>query len=49
VIRESVHYFFTLSAYETFLREWVHTPGRLQPEVRNFLETWLNEGLRDWK
>src|SRR5215510_13444913 len=48
VIRESVHYFFTLSAYEAFLREWVHTPGRLQPEVRNFLETWLQEGLRDW-
>src|SRR3989442_8162938 len=48
VIRESVHYFFTLSAYEAFLRAWVNAPGRLQPEVRNFLETWLSEGLRDW-
>ncbi len=48
VIRESVHYFFTLSAYETFLRDWVHTPGRLQPEVQHFLDTWLKEGLRDW-
>jgi methionyl-tRNA synthetase len=48
VIRESLHYFFTLSAYEPFLREWVNTPGRLQPEVRRFIETWLNEGLRDW-
>jgi len=48
VIRESVHYFFTLSAYEAFLRAWVNAPGRLQPEIRNFLETWLNEGLRDW-
>jgi methionyl-tRNA synthetase len=48
VIRESVHYFFTLSAYESFLRDWVRTPGRLQPEMQNFIETWLNDGLRDW-
>lgn len=48
VIRESLHYFFTLNAYEAFLRDWVSTPGRLQPETRHFLETWLNEGLRDW-
>jgi methionyl-tRNA synthetase len=48
VIRESVHYFFTLSAYEPFLREWVATPGRLQPEIRKFIENWFREGLRDW-
>jgi methionyl-tRNA synthetase len=48
VIRESVHYFFTLRVYESFLRDWVRTPGRLQPEIQNFIETWLNEGLRDW-
>lgn len=48
VIRESLHYFFTLGEYAGFLRDWVTTPGRLQPEVRRFIETWLNEGLRDW-
>jgi len=48
VMRESVHYFFTLSAYEPFLREWVATPGRLQPEIRRFIEHWFKEGLRDW-
>jgi methionyl-tRNA synthetase len=48
VIRESLHYFFTLSAYEAFLRDWVSTPGRLQPEVRHFIENWLQDGLRDW-
>lgn len=48
VIRESIHYFFTLGAYEPFLREWIATPGRLQPEIRNFIENWLREGLRDW-
>ncbi|MGQ4807384.1 Methionine--tRNA ligase [Candidatus Entotheonellaceae bacterium PAL068K] len=48
VMRESLHYFFTLRAYETFLRDWVTTPGRLQPQVRRFIEHWLDEGLRDW-
>ncbi len=48
VIRESDHYFFTLAVYEPFLREWVSTPGRLQPEIRRFIESWLKEGLRDW-
>jgi methionyl-tRNA synthetase len=48
IIRESIHYFFTLSAYEGFLRDWVATPGRLQPEIRRFIESWLDEGLRDW-
>jgi methionyl-tRNA synthetase len=48
VIRESSHYFFTLSAYEDFLRQWVQTPGRLQSETRNFIENWLDEGLKDW-
>jgi methionyl-tRNA synthetase len=48
VLRESVHYFFTLSVYEPFLRDWVRTPGHLQPEIQNFIETWLDEGLRDW-
>ncbi|MEE8304015.1 MAG: methionine--tRNA ligase subunit beta, partial [Candidatus Tectomicrobia bacterium] len=36
------------SAYEDFLRQWVNTPDRLQPETRNFIENWLDEGLRDW-
>lgn len=48
VIRESLHYFFTLNAYQDFLRDWISTPGRLQPEVRRFLEQWLREGLKDW-
>lgn len=48
VIRESDHYFFTLSAYESFLREWISAPDRLHPETRRFIETWLDDGLRDW-
>jgi methionyl-tRNA synthetase len=48
VIRESLHYFFTLSAYEDFLRQWINTPDRLHPETRRFILNWLDEGLRDW-
>jgi len=48
VIRESDHYFFTLGEYESFLRDWIDTPGHVGPETRRFLESWLNEGLRDW-
>lgn len=48
VLRESVHYFFTLGVYETFLRQWMNEPGRLQPETRHALEAWFTEGLRDW-
>ncbi len=48
VLRESVHYFFRLDAYEQFLRGWVAAPGRLQPEIRRFIENWFAQGLRDW-
>jgi methionyl-tRNA synthetase len=48
VIRESDHYFFTLGKYESFLREWISHPGRLQPEIRRFIENWFREGLKDW-
>ena len=32
-----------------FLTEFVHTPGRLQPEIANYLTRFfLSEPLRDW-
>ena len=46
--RSSVHYFVKLSKYQDFLREWTRTPGRLQPEIRNSIDGWLSEPLRDW-
>ncbi len=46
-MRKSDHYFFRVSDYietlETFLKS-----DALQPEVKNFLQTWLKEGLREW-
>jgi methionyl-tRNA synthetase len=46
--RSSPHYFVRLSKYQDFLRAWTGEPGRLQPEIRNFVGKWLAEPLRDW-
>ena len=46
--RASLHYFVKLKDFEPFLREWTSTPGRLQPEIKNSIDKWLSEGLRDW-
>ncbi len=46
-LRQSDHYFFTLSNFTDFLKEWT-TSGTLQPQVANKLGEWLGEGLQDW-
>jgi methionyl-tRNA synthetase len=46
--RSSPHYFVRLSKYQDWLREWTRSEGRLQPEIRNFVDKWLAEPLRDW-
>ncbi len=48
VLRTSEHLFVRLDSLESFLREWVHTEGRLQTSVKNFVVSWLDGGLRDW-
>jgi methionyl-tRNA synthetase len=54
VLKTSDHYFFRLSDPKCveFMREWVETPGRLQPQVANKAKEWLtakgDEGLSDW-
>src|SRR5699024_4389962 len=47
VMRETEHYFVTLSAFSDSLKEWMRS-GALQDEVANKLEEWFAEGLRDW-
>lgn len=46
--RSSPHYFVRLSMYQDFLKQWTSAPGHLQPEIRNFVDKWLSEPLRDW-
>ncbi len=48
VIKSSEHAFLVLEKARSALVGWLDTPGRVQPEMRNFVETWLKEGLRDW-
>lgn len=50
-LRESIHHFVRLAAFEPELRAWLDERSRtggLQPEVLNKLAEWFGEGLRDW-
>ncbi|MEX2489499.1 MAG: methionine--tRNA ligase [Pseudomonadales bacterium] len=46
-LRESTHFFFKLSNFTDFLKEWTRS-GTLQDQVANKLAEWLDEGLQDW-
>ena len=53
VMKPSEQYFFALSDARcyTFLKQWLNTPGRLQPEMVNKVSEWLGEAgekLADW-
>jgi methionyl-tRNA synthetase len=47
-LRTSKHLFFRLEDFSEFLRDWTSSQGRLQDEVRVFVNTWIDQGLRDW-
>jgi methionyl-tRNA synthetase len=53
ILKDSEQYFFKLSdprCYQ-FLKDWLNTPGRLQPEMVNKVSEWLGEAgekLADW-
>ena len=47
--KESEHYFFRLSAFSERLKNWMNnSSSKLQPEVRHWLQGWLEKGLEDW-
>ena len=46
-LRDSEQFFVKLSDFEPMLRRWVDS-GKLQPEIRNKLEEWFENGLQDW-
>lgn len=48
VKKHSTHYFFRLSSFSQKLKEWLSSNKNLQPEVRNYVINWINEGLQDW-
>jgi methionyl-tRNA synthetase len=47
VMRERKHLFFRLTAFEAPLREWLKDKDRWKPNVLNFTNNWLAQGLRD--
>ena len=47
VEKKSEHFFFTLSDFDTFLKEWTRS-GPLSDEIANKLAEWLDAGLQDW-
>ncbi len=48
--RTSDHYFFRLSdpRCKGFLEQWTQENGHLQPEARNKIREWFDQGLNDW-
>jgi methionyl-tRNA synthetase len=48
-LKSSPHLFVEIEKLRPFLTEWTQTPGRLQPEIANYLKGhFLAEELRDW-
>lgn len=47
-LRSSDHVFVPLARHEEFLRRWSQKDAVLQPSVRNFIKSWIDQGLRDW-
>ncbi|MFN8997544.1 MAG: methionine--tRNA ligase [Betaproteobacteria bacterium] len=50
VRKASEHYFFALSdpRCRAFLQQWTQHGDRLQPEARNKIREWFDQGLNDW-
>ncbi len=48
VNKQSDHYFFSLSSFSESLKEWLSENEGLQPEVKNYVLKWIEEGLKDW-
>lgn len=47
-LKSSNHHIFALSKLSDRLREWLEGNPRLQPEVKNYVLSWIREGLQDW-
>ncbi|KMQ52357.1 Methionyl-tRNA synthetase [Chitinispirillum alkaliphilum] len=48
VMKTSTHLYVQLEKNEEFLREFISAPGVIQDDMRNFVQSWIDEGLREW-
>jgi methionyl-tRNA synthetase len=46
--KSSKHYFFKLSNFSKQLKEWLNSNTNLQPDIKNYVINWIDEGLEDW-
>ncbi len=46
--KDSEHYFFNLTDFTELLNVWTKAEGHLQPEVKNKMAEWLDNGLKQW-
>ena len=46
--KSSKHYFFKLSNFSLQLKEWLNSNTNLQPDIKNYVTNWIDEGLEDW-
>ena len=47
VIKETFHYFFKLSQFQSRLEEWINSKKHWRENVVNFCKNWFKEGLED--
>jgi methionyl-tRNA synthetase len=45
--KESEHFFFKLSNFDTMLKSWTQA-GHLQQQITNKVNEWLKDGLKEW-
>ncbi|MCX7725429.1 MAG: methionine--tRNA ligase [Chitinispirillaceae bacterium] len=48
VMKKSTHLYVQLNKCEDFLREYVNRNDVLQEEMKNYVLSWINEGLKEW-
>jgi len=47
IIKETTHWYLDLPKFENELREWLETKTYWKDNVRNFIMSWLNDGLQE--
>ncbi len=48
VSKTSEHFFFDITHFEAFLKEWLGTSGHVSTAVANKLQEWFTQGLQAW-
>ena len=47
ILKKSLHYFFKLSHFSEKIQTWLSS-NTVKPEVKNKLQEWFVQGIRDW-